>query len=142
MTPFAKLRRVSDYLRHLKTDGHTHLFVTDQAHIVKKLTTSSGVVIAKARPELSTDGSLGSYDINTVIFVLHPDLGAGRTDDKEEDLYDSMLETATGIISQLRGSIDGGCTALRGISHGSISLTPTASVFGGWFGWVIDITLQ
>ncbi len=142
MTPFTKLRRVSDYLRHLKTDGHTHHFVTDQAHVVKKLATSSGIVVAKARPELSTDGSLGSYDINTVIFVLHPDLGAGRTDNREEELYDDMMEVATGIISQLRENIDSGCTALSGISLGSVSLVPSASVFGGWFGWVIDITLE
>lgn len=142
MTPFKKLRRVSDYLKNLNSDDHTHLFVTDQAHIVKSLATASGIVVAKARPELSTDGRLSSYSISTVIFVLHPDLGAGRTDEKENLLYDQMSEVATKLVTDLRENIDCACSALRGISCGSISMIPTASVFGGWFGWIIEITLE
>lgn len=142
MTPFAKHQRVSEYLKNLRSDTETNLYVTDQAHIIKKLQTASGVVVASARPELSTDGALRSYSINTVIFVLHPDLGAGRTDDKENELYDQMYSVATELISKTRNTIESGCGALRGVSCGNISLVPTASVFGGWFGWVIDMTLE
>lgn len=142
MTPFRKLQRVSDYLKNLSSDNHTHLFVTDQAHIVKSLATASGIVVAKARPELFTDGRFSSYSISTVIFVIHPDLGSGRTEENENSMYDQMGEVATRIVADLKENIDSGCSTLRGVSCGNISMVPTASVFGGWFGWIIEITLE
>lgn len=142
MNPFAKLRRVSDYLKNLKTPDLTNIFVTDQANIVKRLATTTGIVVASARPELSTDGRLTQYDINTVIFVLHADLGNGGTDGKINDLYDRMGEVAKNISLQIVNDTEGACSNLRGLSVGKIAMTPTASVFGGFFGWILDITLE
>lgn len=142
MNPFAKLQRVSDYLKTLKAADLTNIFVTDQANIVKRLATTTGIVVASARPELSTNGKLTQYDINTVIFVLHADLGNGGTDDKINDLYDSMSEVAKDISLQIISNTEGACSNLRGLSVSKIALTPTASVFGGFFGWILDITLE
>lgn len=142
MNPFAKLRRVSDYLKNLKTDGATNIFVTDQSNIVKKLATTSGIIVASARPELSTDGKLNQYDINTVIFVIHPDLGNSGTDGKINDHYDRMGDLAKAIAMQMIDNTEGSCQDLRGLSVGRMTMTPTASVFGGFFGWIIEITLE
>ena len=81
MTPFRKLQRVSDYLKNLSSDNHTHLFVTDQAHIVKSLATASGIVVAKARPELFTDGRFSSYRAEPEIYSvksMKPSVKAGQ----------------------------------------------------------------
>ena len=85
---------------------------------------------------------MAQYDINTVIFVLHADLGNGGTDDKINDLYDRMSEVAKDISLQIISNTEGACSDLRGLSVSKIALTPTASVFGGYFGWILDITLE
>ena len=64
------------------------------------------------------------------------------TDDKVNDLYDRMSEVAKDISLQIISNTEGACSNLRGLSVSKIALTPTASVFGGFFGWILDITLE
>ena len=149
MNSLKKLAQLNKYLRCLRLPGRqdvTFSYVTNQADATSRLDKASGAQVLMARPDCSlrsiSEDHIESY-LDTVIFVLDKDLGAGKTDAAEEKQYDK-LEAITGDILDLiyRTIAESSCEMLSGFRLASATVTPEAMIFGGWTGYSIELSFE
>lgn len=86
----------------------------------------------------NTDTYLGSF--STVIFVLEKSQEQQRTDDSEASQFVGILNTVDELCSRIENDISNG--VLCGFDLVSIQISPEYSVFGGWLGYSIEVSLR
>lgn len=148
MRRLQNLHKVNRFLEemNLRQTGAGFRMVTSQASATTRLDKSSGDQVVIARPECrissSDQDSCRTY-IDTVIFVLTKDLGAGRTDAKESEAYGRLAGIASAVIEHILESTTSGCCELMsGLVVTSINVVPEEQIFGSWFGWSIELSLE
>lgn len=148
MRRLQNLHRVSRFLEemNLPQTGAEFRMVTSQASATTRLDKCSGDQVVIARPECrisSTDQDSCRTYIDTAIFVLTKDLGAGRTDARESEAYARLAGIASAIVEHILGSTTSGrCDLLSGLIVTSINVVPEEQIFGSWFGWSIELSFE
>ncbi len=140
MKAISDLQRVSRYLENLTVAGKETYFATNTADATAYLKDLTGEQTVAARPELH--GPIHRPSIDTVIFVLAPALGAARTPQAENQLYDALLRKVETVINGLYAATNQGCAELIGLEITNMDITPELSLFGGWQGWSIEVTFE
>lgn len=138
------LRRVNKYLREFQIDGIRPLIVTSQGDAVTKLAFASGYQMLTARPEMAADGDSDviSGHITLAFFLLAKLNGPASTVEKEEETFDRLEDLAEKILDRLVSDItEGNCPLLCGLDLRSVDIVPESSLFGGWSGYSIEISL-
>lgn len=139
------LKRVNNYLRQFQIDGKHPLIVTSQGDAVTKLVFASGDQMLVARPEMSADGDSDTIigHITLAFFLIAKLNGPASTVQKEEETFDRLEDLADKVLDRLVSDItDGNCPLLRGLDLRSIDIVPESSLFGGWSGYSIEISLR
>ena len=139
------LKRVNNYLRQFQIDGKHPLIVTSQGDAVTKLAHLSGDQILIARPEMAADGDSDTIigHITLAFFLLARLNGPASTVQKEEETFDHLEDLADKVLDRLVSDItDGNCPLLCGLDLRSVDIVPESSLFGGWSGYSIEISLR
>lgn len=119
--------------------------MTAQADATSTLDKLSGDQVLLARPELRQYGDSDGYEetIDTAVFVLAKDLGAGRTQEKEDAQFERLGEIADAVLSKIDNTVTGGdCPLLAGFIITDVAVVPEVQIFGSWQGYSIDITFK
>lgn len=141
------LRKLNTFLRNFTVAGLNCGFhyVTDQGDATTTLDKLSGDQVLLARPELRQYGDSDGYKetIDTAVFVLAKDLGAGRTQEKENDQFDRLENIADIVLEKIDDAITSGdCPLLAGFEIIDIAVVPEKQIFGSWQGYSIAITFN
>ena len=141
------LRKLNTFLRNFTVAGLDCGFhyVTDQGDATTTLDKLSGDQVLLARPELHQYGDSDGYKetIDTAVFVLAKDLGAGRTQEKENDQFDRLENIADIVLEKIDDAITSGdCPLLAGFEIIDIAVVPEKQIFGSWQGYSIAITFN
>jgi len=148
-----KLKQITEYLTAFRLEDWPDIVpirVVDGANATRQLTKAAGDQVLAALPEASEHG--GDTDtftesVSMAFFVLANIDGSGWTPALADTTYLRLLEIATDIIEKLETDITGGdgstpCPLLSGLSLTDVQIFPEYSVFGGWSGWSLSITLD
>lgn len=152
MKRLQKLRRLTEYLNGFKLQsypGITPIRVVDQENATSQLTKVSGDQVLTAMPEAQDygrDTDSFSESVSTAIFVLAKINGPARTPELADATYIRLLDIAQAILDKLDEDLTGGesgcvCPLLAGFALTDLNVVPEYSLFGGWSGWSIEITL-
>lgn len=141
------LRNLNTYLKNFRMPGLDcgFLYVTSQADATTALDKLSGDQVLLARPELRLYGDSDSYEetIDTAVFVLAKDLGAGRTQEKENNQFDRLAELTDAVLSKIDKSVtEGDCPLLAGFVLTDLAVVPETQIFGSWQGYSISLTFK
>lgn len=141
------LQNLNTYLKNFRMPvlDCGFLYVTSQADATTALDKLSGDQVLLARPELRQYGDSDSYEetIDTAVFVLAKDLGAGRTQEKENNQFDRLAELADAVLSKIDKSVtEGDCPLLAGFVLTELAVVPETQIFGSWQGYSISITFK
>lgn len=120
-------------------------YVTSQADATSLLDKCAGKQVLLARPELRQTGEGDSFSdvIDTAVFVLAKDLGAAKTQEKENALFDELEGIADDILSKIDCDLtSGSCSLLPGFSIDEVIVTPEIQIFGSWCGYSLAITFR
>lgn len=152
MKRLSKLRKVTEYLSTFRIPGWpdiTPVRVVDGENASGQLAKAAGDQVLAAVPEArdygrDTDGF--SESVSTAFFVLAKINGPARTVKLADETYLRLLEVSQAILDKLEEDLSGGqtgmpCPLLAGLSLTDVNVVPEYSVFGGWSGWSIEITL-
>lgn len=141
------LQNLNTYLKNFRMPvlDCGFLYVTSQADATTALDKLSGDQVLLARPELRQYGDSDSYEetIDTAVFVLAKDLGAGRTQEKENNQFDRLAELTDAVLSKIDKSVtEGDCPLLAGFVLTDLAVVPETQIFGSWQGYSISITFK
>lgn len=141
------LRNLNDFLKNFTIAGLACSFhyVTSQADATTLLDKCSGDRVLLARPEMRQYGDSDGYEetLDTAVFVLAKDLGAGRTQTKENAQFDRLEMIAEAVLKKIDDSVTGGnCPLLAGFTVTEVAVVPETQIFGSWQGYSIDITFK
>lgn len=141
------LRNLDRYLQHFHIDdlGCGFRYVTAQADATTTLDKLAGDQVLLARPEMRQYGDSDGYEetIDTAVFVLAKDLGAGRTQAKEDAQFERLADIADKVLSKIDNTVTAGdCPLLAGFIVTDIVVTPEVQIFGSWQGYSIAITFR
>ena len=152
MKRLSKLRKVTEYLSAFRIPEWPDLKpvqVVDGENAASQLSKATGDQVLVALPEArdygrDTDGF--NESVSTAFFVLAKINGPARTVELADETYLRLLEVSQAILNKLDEDLTGGetgmpCPQLAGLSLTDVNVVPEYSVFGGWSGWSIDITL-
>lgn len=152
MKRLAKLRKVTEYLSTFRIPGWpdiTPVRVVDGENASSQLAKAAGDQVLAAVPEArdygrDTDGF--SESVSTAFFVLAKINGPARTVKLADETYLRLLEVSQAILDKLEEDLSVGqtgmpCPLLAGLSLTDVNIIPEYSVFGGWSGWSLEITL-
>ena len=145
MKRFAKLQNLNEWLAAFHVDGADVLRCVNQGDATTKLANAAGDQVVIARPECFQRGDSDTFadTISLAFFVLAHELGSAATPDLEDEKFAELLELANTVIAILEKALtSGSCNYLSGLSMESVNIVPELSLFGGWFGYSIDITLS
>lgn len=120
-------------------------YVTSQTDATTTLDKLSGDQVLLARPELRQYGDSDTFEetIDTAVFVLAKDLGAGRTQAKEDAQFDRLADIADAVLSKIDKTVtEGDCPLLAGFIVTDIAVVPEVQIFGSWQGYSIAITFK
>lgn len=120
-------------------------YVTDQGDATTTLDKLSGDQVLLARPESRQYGDSDGYQetIDTAVFVLAKDLGAGRTQEKEDAQFDRLEEIADVVLSKIDNAVTSGdCPLLAGFVISDVVIVPEKQIFGSWQGYSLAITFK
>lgn len=153
MKRLSKLRKVTEYLSTFRIPEWpdiTPVRVVDGENASSQLAKAVGDQVLAAVPEArdygrDTDGF--SESVSTAFFVLAKINGPARTVKLADETYLRLLEVSQAILDKLEEDLSGGqtgmpCPLLAGLSLTDVNIIPEYSVFGGWSGWSIEITLD
>lgn len=141
------LRKLNTFLQNFAVaalDCGFH-YVTDQGDATTTLDKLSGDQVLLARPELRQYGDSDGYQetIDTAVFVLAKDLGAGRTQEREDAQFDRLEDIADTVLGKIDDAITSGdCPLLAGFEISDIAVVPEKQIFGSWQGYSIAITFK
>ena len=152
MKRLAKLRKVTEYLSAFRIPGWpdiTPVRVVDGENAASQLSKATGDQVLVALPEARDYGQntdTFTESVSTAFFVLAKINGASRTVKLADETYLRLLEVSQAILDKLDEDLTGGetgmpCPQLAGLSLTDVNVVPEYSVFGGWSGWSLEITL-
>lgn len=146
MKRFERLQKLNSWLAAFQVNGASVIRCTNQGDATTKLSDAVGNQVVIARPECFQQGeSTDVYNdtLSLAFFVLSKDLGSAATYAEEDEKYAELLELSNSVVSALEESLTSGdCGYLAGFDLSSVNIVPELSLFGGWFGYSIDITLS
>ena len=142
MKPVKKLSKLSGYLERFSIPGTQSNFTTNGSDATHRLNSASGTQLVISRPELQHSGPFHD-SIDAVIFILEKELGNGGTPQRYNERYNYLSSLVEQVIDAVERSTDGTCSsALSGLELSGFSVTPETSIFGGWFGWSIELNFE
>lgn len=148
MKRLQKLKKLTEYLVGFRLQGYPDIKpirVVDQENATGQLTKASGDQVLTAMPEAQDygrDTDSFSESVSTAIFVLAKINGPARTPELADATYLRLLEIAQAILDKLDEDLSSGtCPLLHGFTLTDLNVIPEYSMFGGWSGWSIEITL-
>lgn len=149
MKRLRNLNSLNQYLRDfslpLHRDNVACSYVTSQADATSLLDKRSGKQVLLARPELRQSGEGDSFIdvIDTAVFVLAKDLGAAKTQEKENALFYELEGIADDILSKIDCDLtSGSCSLLPGFYIDEVIVSPEIQIFGSWCGYSLAITFR
>lgn len=149
MKRLQKLKKLTEYLVGFRLQDYPDIKpirVVDQENATGQLTKASGDQVLTAMPEAQDygrDTDSFSESVSTAIFVLAKINGPARTPELADATYLRLLEIAQAILDKLDEDLSSGtCPLLRGFTLTDLNVIPEYSMFGGWSGWSIEITLS
>ena len=149
MKRLQRLRALNRYLRDFSIANRQGTvkfsYVTSQSDATSYLNKADGYQVLLARPELHQSGDDDGYrdTLDTVIFVLAPDLGAGKTQEKDNALFDTLEGIAEDILQKIDDDITfGSCSLLPGLSLEDVIVVPEIQIFGSWCGFSLEMTFR
>lgn len=147
MKRLQKLTDLTNYLTALRVPGveNPPIRVVDQSQATNRLSFCKGVRVLIARPEIQQNGNEDTYDTtySTCIFVLEKNLGAGSTEERDDEQFLRLSKIACELLTQIeRDAGNWNIPEMRDISLESMSLIPESSIFGGWNGYSIELTFK
>ncbi len=153
MKRLSKLRKLTEYLAGFRVPGYQDIVpisVVDQENATGRLNSDvSGDQLLVALPEARDSGQNSdsfSETLSTAFFVLARIVGPEWTQTLADETYLRLLEVSQEILDKLDADLTGGdtgmpCPLLAGLALADVNIVPEYSVFGGWSGWSIEITL-
>lgn len=153
MKRLSKLKRLNEYLVGFRLPGYPDIVpvrVVDQENATGQLASdASGDQVLIAIPEAQDYGrntDSFSETLSTAFFVLDNINGPARTPELADETYLRLLDVSQAILDKLDADLTGGeigdpCPYLAGLTLTDLNILPLYSVFGGWSGWSIEITL-
>lgn len=143
----ARLLKVNRYLEEFRVPGldSAPVRVVSSSDATGRLAKLAGDQVLVARAEMHGDGDSDSSrdSVSTAFFVLSKELGPAFTPEAEDRMFRRLEELAAGIVDRLcADTTSGGCRLLAGLSLSSVDVVPENSLFGGWTGYSIDVTLE
>lgn len=153
MKRLSKLRKVAEYLNTFSLPGWPDIVpvrVVDGENATSQLTNAAGDQVLAAIPEARDSGrntDAFSESVSSAFFVLAKINGPARTVELADETYLRLLEVSQAILDKLEADLTGGetgmpCPQLAGLSLTEAYIVPEYSVFGGWSGWSLEITLD
>lgn len=143
-----KLKRLNAYLRGFSLEDRPDVafnFVTGQEDAAPRLVPLAGIQVLVVRPEarisLLDPDSPRSNVMDVAFFILEKDLGAGKTDQLEQEQYDRTLDVADAILSRIRDDSED-CDAIAGFSFTDVEVRPEVKVFGSWNGYSLAMSIE
>lgn len=145
MKRLERLHRANEYLRGFSLPGYevVPVRVVSQADATSRLARLSGDQVLIARPELHQDGNSDRHrdSISLAFFVLAKDLGPASSPEAEDELFGRLEKIASDVLTKLADDTTS-CGLLAGLSLTSADVVPENTIFGGWTGYSIDVTLE
>ncbi len=153
MKRLLKLRKLTEYLSAFRVPDYPDIVpvrVVDQENATGQLGSDAcGTQVLIAVPEArdyGRDTDSFSETLSTAFFVLAKIIGPAWTSDLADATYLRLLVISQLILDKLEEDLTGGevgmpCPLLAGLSLTDVNIVPEYSVFGGWSGWSIEITL-
>lgn len=154
MKRLSKLKKLTDYLSTFRVPGYSDIVpvrVVDQENATSQLGSDAYgdqvlIAVPEAR-EYGRDTDSFSEILSTAFFVLANINGPAWTPALADETYSRLLEVSQAILDKLDADLTGGeagmpCPLLAGLSLTDVNIVPEYSVFGGWSGWSIEITLN
>lgn len=152
MKRLSKLRKLTEYLSSFRIPDRpaiTPVRVVDGENATSQLGRVSGDQVLVALPQAQDygqDTDTFSESVSTAFFVLAKINGSARTPASADEAYLRLLEISQEILDKLEDDLSGGesgapCPLLAGLALTDVNIVPEYSVFGGWSGWSIEITL-
>ena len=152
MKRLAKLRKVTEYLSVFRIPEWPDINpvqVVDGENATSQLSKATGDQVLVALPEARDYGQntdTFTESVSTAFFVLAKINGPSRTVKLADETYLRLLEVSQAILDKLDEDLTGGqtgmpCPLLAGLSLTDVNIIPEYSVFGGWSGWSLEITL-
>lgn len=145
MKRFARLQRLNEWLSAFQLEGASVIRCVNQGDATTKLANASGNQVVIARPECFQRGDTDTFGdtLSLAFFVLAHELGSAATPTLEDEMYATLLELSNKVVATLDNALtSGSCNYLSGLSLENVNIVPELSLFGGWFGYSIDITLS
>lgn len=147
MKRLERLIKLTQYLTEFRLPGTDidPIRVVNHDHATSRLNNQRGTQILIARPEVKHSGNSDTYIefFSTALFVLEKDLGTSRTDSREDEQYDRLLELTSNVLTKIEndaGDFDN--PYLKSLTLTSVEIVPETSIFGGWSGYSIELEFQ
>lgn len=147
MKRLERLIKLTQYLTEFRLPGTDidPIRVVNHDHATSRLNNQRGTQILIARPEVKHSGNSDTYTefFTTALFVLEKDLGTSRTDSREDEQYDRLLELTSNVLTKIEndaGDFDN--PYLKSLTLTSVEIVPETSIFGGWSGYSIELEFQ
>lgn len=153
MKRLQKLTRLAEYLYSFRVPGYPDIRpiqVVDQENATSQLHAGAGgdqllIALPEAR-DWGQNTDAFTESVSTAFFVLAKINGPGRTPTLADTTYRRLLTISQAILDKLDEDLTGGdtgapCPLLAGLALTDVNIVPEYSVFGGWSGWSIEITL-
>lgn len=147
MKRLERLIKLTQYLTEFRLPGTDidPIRVVNHDHATSRLNNQRGTQILIARPEVKHSGNSDTYVefFSTALFVLEKDLGTSRTDSREDEQYDRLLELTSNVLTKIEndaGDFDN--PYLKSLTLTSVEIVPETSLFGGWSGYSIELEFQ
>lgn len=148
MKRLTKLASLNEFLRLFRLPGFpdiTPIYAVGQGDATGRLAKAQGDQLVIAMPESMVSGNDNdsfSETLTLAFFALCKSNPAARTGESEDEDYSRTLAMVSDAVSMLDEAITGaGCGALAGLGITSVSAVPEYSIFGGWSGWSVEISL-
>lgn len=146
MKRLQKLINATDYFNGFRLDGAACSIVVDQDNAVSVLANASGDQLLISLPEESESGdSTDTYSarVSAALFAVARINGPARTPEVARETYSRLLDLAQAAVIKLSDDITGGgCGLMAGFKLTGLNVVPEYSVFGGWSGYSIELTLD
>ena len=144
-----RLERISmlmGYLRDFAVEGlPAPILGVNNEQTTNALVSKTGPQLVAAYPEVNHTGNSDCYveTLQSVFFVLDKSLGAARTDESEFEQYMGLMELAEAVLTKIeRDTSEGFCSSLDGLTLMTAKIVPEGSIFGGWCGYSIEVTMK
>ncbi len=146
MKRLQKLARATDYFYDFSLPDVVCSVVVDQDNAISTLATATGDRLLISLPEESENGRTTddySSRISVAMFAIARINGPACTPKKAREAYERLLGIAQAAVVKLSDDITGsGCGAVSGLTLTVVNVVPEYSIFGGWSGYSIEITLE